>query len=98
MVFCDYLQQFADGGAILDDVDRTPCTIEEGPGRVDAHGAIERSQHLRHGDATVLRTFATCGAGADRLAHAHAATGDERRHDRRPVISARSLVDARGTA
>ena len=36
------------------------------------------------------------GAGlADRLAHAHAAAGHERRHDRGPVVAARAAVDSR---
>src|SRR5205807_140925 len=91
--------QLAHRVAVIDDVHRPAGAVGERPGRIDADGAIEGAEHLRHGVAPVARILAARRAGADGLAHLEPAAGDEGAHDGRPVVApAVAAVDLGGSA
>src|SRR5262245_30309706 len=71
---------------------------EAGLRHVDAQVLVERGEDLLEVDGTLGGFFAEAVGGADDLADAHSAAGEERAAYVRPVVAAGLFVDARSAA
>src|SRR5271157_2453117 len=94
-----WLQQLGDRVAVIEDVHWPAAAVGERVRRVDAQGVVDGAQDVALLERTILGVLAAGAAAADGLAHLEAAAGDQRRHDRRPVIAAAVVhVDLRRAA